>query len=221
MIDIYCNDQSVEIDDTLVSFIDLFWFWPISSIYIGRYICSSKNENWIHANSKFIDNWVAIKSQRTKHLLLVTVCRHFLTGFQDLDFPPFQNNVGVVRGVDRIWTAFRISRVNFRENMWTFRGDKGIYLSLIYGCSWSGVPLHNGFMMLTKGEKMPTRNCHFCKQLIFQEILLWPLHAVISESITINSHRTMKQLACLQNTIFRSTYKLYFCCNFSGFYLAL
>ena len=144
MIDIYCNDQSVEIDDTLVSFIDLFWFWPISSIYIGRYICSSKNENWNHANSKFIDNWVAIKSQRTKHLLLVTVCRHFLTGFQDLDFPPFQNNVGVVRGVDRILTAFRISRVNFRENMWTFREDKGIYLSLTYGCSRSWVPLHDG-----------------------------------------------------------------------------
>ena len=150
MIDIYCNDQSVEIDDTLVSFIDLFWFWPLSSIYIGRYICSSKNENWIHANSKFIDNWVAIKSQRTKHLLLVTVCRHFLTGFQDLDFPPFQNNVGVVRGVDLILTAFRISRVNFRENMWTFRGDKGIYLSLIYGCSRSGVPLHNGIYDVNK-----------------------------------------------------------------------
>ena len=28
-------DQSVEIDDTLVSFIDLSWFLPISSIYIG------------------------------------------------------------------------------------------------------------------------------------------------------------------------------------------
>ena len=81
---------------------------------------------------------------RVKHLLLVTVCRHFLTCFQDLDFPPFQNNVGVVRGVDRILTAFRISRVNFRQNMWTFREDKGIYLSLTYGCSRSGVPLHNG-----------------------------------------------------------------------------
>ena len=36
-----CIDQSVEIDDTLVSFIDLSWFLPISSIYIGRYICPS------------------------------------------------------------------------------------------------------------------------------------------------------------------------------------
>ena len=49
--------KSVEIDDTLVSLIDLFWFLPISMIYIGRYICSSQNENWIHANSKFIDNF--------------------------------------------------------------------------------------------------------------------------------------------------------------------
>ena len=33
--DIDCIDQSVEIDDTLVSFICLSWFLPISSIYIG------------------------------------------------------------------------------------------------------------------------------------------------------------------------------------------
>ena len=41
LIDIDCIDQSVEIDDTLVSFIDLSRFLPISSIYIGRYICLS------------------------------------------------------------------------------------------------------------------------------------------------------------------------------------
>ena len=41
MIDIDGIDQSVEIDDTLVSFIDLSWFLPISSIYIGKYISSS------------------------------------------------------------------------------------------------------------------------------------------------------------------------------------
>ena len=41
LIDIDCMDQLVEIDDTLVSFIDLSWFLPISSIYIGRYICLS------------------------------------------------------------------------------------------------------------------------------------------------------------------------------------
>ena len=50
LIDIDCVDKSVEIVDTLVSFIDLSWFL---AIYIGRYISSSvhqksKNENWIH-----------------------------------------------------------------------------------------------------------------------------------------------------------------------------
>ena len=38
LIDIDCTNQSVEIDDTLVSFIDLPWFLPISSTYIGGYI---------------------------------------------------------------------------------------------------------------------------------------------------------------------------------------
>ena len=41
LIDIDCIDQSVQIDDTLVSFIHLSWFLPISSIYIARYIWSS------------------------------------------------------------------------------------------------------------------------------------------------------------------------------------
>ena len=41
LIDIDWINQSVEIDDTLVSFIDLSWFLPISSIYIERYSCSS------------------------------------------------------------------------------------------------------------------------------------------------------------------------------------
>ena len=66
-----------------------------------------------------------------------------MTGFQDLDFPPFQNNVGVVRGVDCILTAFRISRVNFRENMLTSREDIGIYLSLTYA-------VHNGIYDVNK-----------------------------------------------------------------------
>ena len=43
--DIDCIDQSVELDDTLFSFIDLPRFLPISLMDIGRYICSSKNEN--------------------------------------------------------------------------------------------------------------------------------------------------------------------------------
>ena len=38
MIDIGGIDQSLEMDDTLVSFIDLSSFLPISSIYIGRNI---------------------------------------------------------------------------------------------------------------------------------------------------------------------------------------
>ena len=70
LIDIECIHQSVEIDDTLVSFIDLSWYIPIPSIYIGTYICSSKNENWLHASSKFVDNWVAIESRRIKQLSL-------------------------------------------------------------------------------------------------------------------------------------------------------
>ena len=41
LINIDCIDQSVEIDDTLVSFIDLCWFLPILSIYTGKYISSS------------------------------------------------------------------------------------------------------------------------------------------------------------------------------------
>lgn len=41
LIDIDYIYQSVEIGDTLVSFIELFWFLPILSIYIRRYICSS------------------------------------------------------------------------------------------------------------------------------------------------------------------------------------
>ena len=32
--------------------------------------CSSKNKNWIHAKSTFIDKWVAIKSRRIKQLSL-------------------------------------------------------------------------------------------------------------------------------------------------------
>ena len=37
-IDIDCIDQSVEIDDTLVSFIDLSWFLPISVIYWKKHL---------------------------------------------------------------------------------------------------------------------------------------------------------------------------------------
>ena len=40
LIDIDCIDQSVEIDDKIVSFLNLSSFLPILSIYIGGYICS-------------------------------------------------------------------------------------------------------------------------------------------------------------------------------------
>ena len=40
-IDIDCIDQSVEIDETLISSIDLSWFLPISVIHIGRKVCPS------------------------------------------------------------------------------------------------------------------------------------------------------------------------------------
>ena len=49
LIDIDCIDQSVEIDDTLVSFIDLFLVGFTDFIDLHRkiylFICSSKNEN--------------------------------------------------------------------------------------------------------------------------------------------------------------------------------
>ena len=41
LIDIGCIDRSVEIDDTLVSFIDLSRFKRSHRSYIGRYICFS------------------------------------------------------------------------------------------------------------------------------------------------------------------------------------
>ena len=43
-IDIDCIDQSVEIDDTLISSIDLSWFLPISVIHIGRKVCPSVHQ---------------------------------------------------------------------------------------------------------------------------------------------------------------------------------
>ena len=46
-----------------IDFIDLYR-------KIHPFNCSSKNENWIHAKSTFIDKWVAIKSRRIKQLSL-------------------------------------------------------------------------------------------------------------------------------------------------------
>ena len=89
LIDIDCIDQSVEIDDTLVSFIDLFLVGFTDFIDLHRkiylFICSSKNENWFHAGSKFVDNWVAIDSGRIKQLSLFK--KIFLKILKNLVFP--------------------------------------------------------------------------------------------------------------------------------------
>ena len=124
LIDIDFIDQSVEIDDTLGSFIDLSRFYRFHRFLSeDTSFCSSvhpKIENWFHANSEFVDNWVAIESRRIKqfnitflkksffkkpHLFFKTrfkvffgwptLARFFLffPVFHDLDLPPFQNNL--------------------------------------------------------------------------------------------------------------------------------
>ena len=73
LIDIDCIDQSVEIDDTLVSFFDLFKFYRFQRFLSGGrhlFFCPSKNENWFHANSEFVDNWVASESRRIKQFVI-------------------------------------------------------------------------------------------------------------------------------------------------------
>ena len=87
LIHIDCIDQSVEIDDTLIGFIDLIWFLAdFIDLYrkIYLFICSSKNENWFHENSKFVDNWVAIESRRIKQLPLFKII--FLKNLKNLLF---------------------------------------------------------------------------------------------------------------------------------------
>ena len=58
LIDIGCVNQWVEIDDTLVSFIDLSRFYRFHRFKSedNLFFCSSKNENSFHANSEFVDN---------------------------------------------------------------------------------------------------------------------------------------------------------------------
>ena len=65
MIDIDCIDQSVEIDDTLVSFIDLSRFYRFHRFLF----CSSQNEEWFHANSEFVVNRGAIEGRRIKQFI--------------------------------------------------------------------------------------------------------------------------------------------------------
>ena len=82
LIDIDFIDQSVEIDDTLGSFIDLSRFYPFHRFLSeDTSFCSSvhpKIENWFHANSEFVDNWVAIESRRIKQFNITFLKNPFL-----------------------------------------------------------------------------------------------------------------------------------------------
>ena len=122
MTDIDRIDQSVEIDDTLLSFIDLYRFYRFHRFYlkIHLFFCSvsSKNENWFHANSEFVDNGIAIESRRIRQFIITLLKKKFKKSyiffktrfkvsfwwpilarfvgaqfFHDLDLPPFQNNI--------------------------------------------------------------------------------------------------------------------------------
>ena len=74
-------DQSVEIDDTLLSFIDLYRFYRFHRFYlkIHLFFCSvsSKNENWFHANSEFVDNGIAIESRRIRQFIITLLKKKF------------------------------------------------------------------------------------------------------------------------------------------------
>ena len=74
LIDIDCIAQSVEIDDTLFSFIDLSWFLPISSIHIWRNICSSFHQKikpeFLQKVNLLTIEWQLKVTQRVKHLSL-------------------------------------------------------------------------------------------------------------------------------------------------------
>ena len=74
LIDIDYIDQSVEIDDTLVSFIDLSRFYRFH-----RFISEDTSvllfiQKWKlilgQANCEFVDNWAAIESRRIKQFVI-------------------------------------------------------------------------------------------------------------------------------------------------------
>ena len=44
---------------------------------IHLFFCSSKNENWFHANSEFVDNGVAIESRRIKQFIITFLKKKF------------------------------------------------------------------------------------------------------------------------------------------------
>ena len=72
MIDIDRIDQSVEIDDTLVSFIDLFRFYRIHRfISEDTSVHSKMKTDFMHANSEFVDNGVVIESRRIKQFIMI------------------------------------------------------------------------------------------------------------------------------------------------------
>ena len=72
LIDIDYIDQSVEIDDTLVSFIDLSRFCRFHRFTSEdtSVFCSSKNKNSFQANCEFVDNCAAIESRRIKQFVI-------------------------------------------------------------------------------------------------------------------------------------------------------
>ena len=72
LIDIDCIDQSVEIDDTLVSFIDLSRFYRFHRFISEDTPVLLFIHKWklIHANSEFVDNGVAIESRRIKQFIM-------------------------------------------------------------------------------------------------------------------------------------------------------
>ena len=113
MIDIDCIDQSVEVDDKFVSLIYFAcFFFPISSIYIGRYFCSSlhpkmKTDFMETVNLLTIELQLRVEGSNNYHFLkkiflknlrnLVfsskpglksSGCRY--PAFHDLDLPPFR-----------------------------------------------------------------------------------------------------------------------------------
>ena len=116
------SSQSIKIGKS--DLIDIDCIWKIitqqaRTSKANKVRCKSKNENcWIHANSKFVDNWISTEIKqlslflkkniyiaffktRFKFLLLMAdigqVCSRPV--FHDLDLPPFQNNFGLVPGV--------------------------------------------------------------------------------------------------------------------------
>ena len=106
---------------------------------IHLFFRSSKNDNWFHANSKFVDNWVAIERQRIKQFIITFFEKKILKNlnlffkthfkvffgwpilarflffpvFHDLDPLPFQDNLcRVPSAADTGCCALEIGKVS-------------------------------------------------------------------------------------------------------------